>query len=99
MQIIRKRVKLYTYTTNSYPKTVKCLILPDRSTPIDTIKEKLNYKGFTIRKITNVLHSQTKKPLPLFLELSPINKDIFSIDILYYTKIKIEKSHPRRYQI
>lgn len=61
--------KLYTYTTDSYPKTVKFLILPDHSTPVDTIKEKLNYKGFTIRNITNILHGQTKKLLPLFQSL------------------------------
>jgi len=51
----------------------------------------LNSKGFSVRNITNVLHSQTKNLLPLFfvdLELSPTNKDIFEMDTLYYTKIK-----------
>jgi len=45
------------------------------------------------------LHYQTKKTLPLFfvdLEPSPSNKDIFAIDTLYYTKIKIEEPCPRR---
>jgi hypothetical protein len=69
------------------------------STPVDTIKEELNSKGFTVRNIINVLHYQTKKPLPLFfvdLEPSPSNKDIFAIDTLYYTKIKMEEPRPRR---
>ncbi|KAL4149576.1 hypothetical protein QTP88_003502 [Uroleucon formosanum] len=68
------------------------------STPIETIKE-LKCKGFTTRNITNVLHSQTKIPLPIFfvdLEPSPTNKDIFGIDSLYHTKIKIEEPRPRR---
>jgi hypothetical protein len=114
-------LKLNTYTTDSYRKTVKFLKekkvnfhtyqLKDEksykvvirhlhhSTPVDTIKEELNSKGFTVRNIINVLHYQTKKPLPLFfvdLEPSPLNKDIFTIDTLYYTKIKIEEPRPRR---
>ncbi|VVC35233.1 Pre-C2HC domain,Zinc finger, CCHC-type, partial [Cinara cedri] len=69
------------------------------STPVDTIKEELNSKGFTVRNIINVLHYQTKKPLPIFfvdLEPSPSNKDIFTIDTLVYTKIKIEEPRSRR---
>ncbi|KAF0693432.1 Uncharacterized protein FWK35_00037355, partial [Aphis craccivora] len=114
-------LKLNTYTTDSYRKTVKFLKekkvnfhtyqLKDEksyrvvirhlhhSTPVDTIKEELNSKGFTVRNIINVLHYQTKKPLPLFfvdLEPSPSNKDIFAIETLYYTKIKIEEPRPRR---
>jgi len=114
-------LKLNTYTTDSYRKTVKFLKekkvnfhtyqLKDEksyrvvirhlhhSTPVDAIKEELNSKGFTVRNIINVLHYQTKKPLPFFfvdLEPSPSNKDIFTIDTLYYTKIKIEEPRPRR---
>jgi len=72
------------------------------STPVDTIKDELNSKGFTVRDVTNVLHYQTKKPRLLFfvdLEPSPTNKDIFAIDSLYYTKIKIEELRPRHDRI
>ncbi|VVC32986.1 Pre-C2HC domain,Zinc finger, CCHC-type [Cinara cedri] len=114
-------LKLNTYTTDSYRKTIKFLkekkstfthinskvinhievVLRHlhHSTPVDTIKEELNSKGFTVRNIINVLHYQTKKTLPLFfvdLEPSPSNKDIFTIDTLVYTKIKIEEPRPRR---
>ncbi|KAL4113923.1 hypothetical protein QTP88_017475 [Uroleucon formosanum] len=94
-----KKANFHTYQIRdekSYRVVIRHL---HHSTPIETIKEKLKCKGFTTRNITNVLHNQTKIPLPLFfvdLEPSPINKDIFGIDSLYHTKIKIEEPRPRR---
>lgn len=64
------------------------------STPINEIKNELATFGHTTRNITNVLQRITKKPLPLFfVDLEPDinNKEVFSINQLYYTKIKIEE--------
>jgi hypothetical protein len=44
--------------------------------------------------VTNILHRNTKQPLPLFFvdsEPDINNKDVFKIDYLYYTKVKIEE--------
>jgi len=98
-----KRKNKQNSLTGSPPKGEKAYRVVIRhlhhSTPVVTIKEKLNSKGFTVRDIINVLHNQTKNPLPLFfvdLEPPPSNKDIFTIDTFYYTKIKIEEPRPRR---
>ncbi|VVC46391.1 Pre-C2HC domain [Cinara cedri] len=91
-------LKLNTYTTDSYRKTIKFLKEKKSTFTHINSKEELNSKGFTVRNIINVLHYQTKKTLPLFfvdLEPSPSNKDIFTKDTLVYTKIKIEEPRPR----
>lgn len=52
------------------------------TTAVDFIKEDLANHGFSARNITNVLHYQSKAPLPLFfVDLEPAinNKDIFEL--------------------
>ncbi|KAL4104827.1 hypothetical protein QTP88_020103 [Uroleucon formosanum] len=64
------------------------------STPISEIKNELIALGHTPRNITNVLQRITKQPLPLFfIDLEPNinNRDVFNIDQLFYSKIKIEE--------
>jgi len=64
------------------------------STPISEIKNELIALGHTPRNITNVLQRTTKQPLPLFfIDLEPNinNRDVFNIDHLFYSKIKIEE--------
>jgi hypothetical protein len=58
------------------------------------MKKELTALGHMPRNVTNVLHRINKKPLSLFfvdLEPNINNKDVFKIDHLYYTKIKIEE--------
>jgi PAX-interacting protein 1 len=68
------------------------------TTDIQGLTDEINGKGFTVRKIHNALHPATKVPLPLFfLELEPNkkNKDIFALDTLAYTKIRVEEPYKR----
>jgi len=84
-----KKVNFHTYQLKD-KKSYRVVIRHLHFTPVDTIKDELNSKGFSVRNIINALHYQTKNPLPLFfvdLEPSPSNKDIFAIDTLYYTKM------------
>jgi len=51
-----------------------------------------------VRAITNCLQYKTKTPLPIFfedLEPSPINQNIYKVDSICYTKIKVE-AHPKK---
>ncbi|KAL4156035.1 hypothetical protein QTP88_000070 [Uroleucon formosanum] len=64
------------------------------TTPLVDIKNELISLGHNPRNITNVLQRNTKLPLPLFfIDLEPNinNKDIFKIDLLCHSKIKIEE--------
>ncbi|CAH1713632.1 unnamed protein product [Aphis gossypii] len=69
------------------------------TTPTAYIKEELHSLGFTTRLITNCLQYKTKNPLPLFfvdLEPSPLNQNIYKVDSICHTKIKIEAPHPKK---
>lgn len=69
------------------------------STPTDLIKEDLEVLGFSVRNITNALHPASKAPLPLFfvdLNPSPKNKEIFSIEAIAHTHIKVEEPRKRK---
>lgn len=54
--------------------------------------------GFSVRQVTNVLQKVTKNKLPMFFDLEPavMNKDIFNLTSLFYTKIKVEKPLKRK---
>jgi hypothetical protein len=59
----------------------------------------LGNHGFLARNITNVLHYQLKAPLPLFfVDLEPAinNKEIFELQYLCYTKIKVKAPKPTK---
>jgi hypothetical protein len=63
-------------------------------TPLVDIKNELISLGHNLRNITNVLQRNPKLPLPLFfIDLEPNinNKDIFKINLLCHSKIKIEE--------
>lgn len=69
------------------------------STPTTEIGIAIQEIGYTVRNVTNVLHKITKSNLPIFfvdLEPAEINKDIFHINTLLNTKIKIEEPYKRR---
>lgn len=62
------------------------------------IRTALEEIGYQVRQITNVLHKHTKIKLPIFfvdLEPSELNKDIFHVNHLLHTKIKIEEPYKR----
>lgn len=63
------------------------------------IKAALHEIGFNVRNVVNVLHKTSKIALPLFfvdLEPDEINKEIFNINHILHTKIKIEEPYKRR---
>lgn len=69
------------------------------STPTVDIGIAIQEIGYTVRSVTNVLHKTTKSKLPIFfvdLEPAEINQDIFHLNSLLNTKIKIEEPYKRR---
>jgi hypothetical protein len=73
---------------NLYPST----------TPIE-IKTAIDKIGFSVRSVTNVFSKFEKIKLPLFfvdLEPAEINNNIFEVNNLLNTKIKVEEPYKRR---
>ena len=69
------------------------------STPVSEISAAIEEIGHTVRQVTNIIHRQTKIPLPLFfidLEIEENNSDIFDVTSILYTKIKVEEPHKQR---
>ena len=69
------------------------------STPVDEIKEEIEYLGHEILNISNIRDRNTKKPLQMFyicLRQNINNKKIFDCDSLLHTKIKFETPRKRR---
>lgn len=69
------------------------------TTDIQSIKEDLEAKNFRVRNIINARHPATKTPLPLFfvdLEPSPQNTEIFKLEIVAHTRIRVEEPKKRR---
>ena len=63
------------------------------------IADELNAKGHQVRNIVNVRHRVTKEPLPLFfvdLEPKENNKEIYDLQFIYNTKIRVEPPRTRR---
>lgn len=72
--------------------------LHSSTSPIE-IRTAIEEIGFSVRSVTNVLSKIEKIKLPLFfvdLEPDEINNNIFEINILLNTKIKIEEPYKRR---
>ena len=66
---------------------------------LDVIKEELNEKGFKVKNVHNARHPVTKSPLPLFfvdLEQNPINPEIFKLQKLVCTNIRVEEPYKRK---
>lgn len=69
------------------------------TTDVSFIKDELTSLGFQQRNIMNVLHRQSKAPLPMFfIDLEPDinNPDIFKLSLLCYSKIKVEAPRPKK---
>jgi hypothetical protein len=67
---------------------------------IEEIKSEIRDHGFEVRNVVNVLHLVTKSPLPLlFVDLSPQAniKEIYKIDILYNSRVRIEESYKKNF--
>lgn len=72
----------------------------NHSIPIIEIKIELTALEHTPRNITNVLQRNSKQPLLLFFvyfEPNINNKEVFIIDHLYYSKIKIEETRANHF--
>lgn len=96
----QKNVNFYTFQLHDdkpYRVVIRNL---HPTTAVEFIKEELGNCGFLARNITNVLHYQSKSPLPLFfVDLEPAinNKDIFELQCLCYTKIKVEAPKTKKH--
>jgi hypothetical protein len=69
------------------------------SIPTDYISQELTELGFSVRNVTNIKKRQSNDSLPhFFIDLNPEikNPDIFKLETLHYSKIKIEEPHTRR---
>jgi hypothetical protein len=63
------------------------------------ITDELDSKGHKVRNIINVKHRVSKEPLPLFfvdLEPNEKNNEIYNLQFLYNTKIKVEPPRKKR---
>ncbi|KAK9507329.1 hypothetical protein O3M35_007208 [Rhynocoris fuscipes] len=70
-----------------------------QTTPKEMIKAELEELGHSVRSVSPVLHPATKQLLPLFfvdLEPRQNNRDIFDLEVLCYTRIKVEEPHKQR---
>lgn len=72
-----------------------CFVITNQhpTTSPDYIKEELEKEGYQLRNVTNALHRVSKIKLPLFfVDLEPAlhNKNIFELQTICYTKVKIE---------
>jgi Associated with zinc fingers len=68
------------------------------TTSVEAIKTELSEKGFQVRNVHNAHHPATKLPLPLFfveLERNPLNQEIFKLETLVYTRIRVEEPYKR----
>jgi hypothetical protein len=69
------------------------------STDKDHITKELSELGFQVKNITNVFQKSTKTPLPLFfidLVQSQSNQDIFKLNSLCYSQVKVEAPHTNK---
>jgi len=66
------------------------------STSTELIKSELELRLYEVRQVTQVIHRTSKIPLPLFfvdLEPTDHSNEIFKLESLLHTKIKIEEPH------
>lgn len=66
------------------------------STSTEMIKSELELRLYEVRQVTQVIHRISKIPLPLFfvdLEPTDHSNEIFKLESLLHTKIKIEEPH------
>lgn len=67
-------------------------------TPIDIIKEEFKKLGYEVTNVVNAI-SRFKNPLPMFfvdITKESFSEEIFKIEFLYYSHIKIEEPRKKR---
>jgi hypothetical protein len=92
-------VRYHTYQLKSEKAYRVVLRNLHPTTPTEIIKEDLEAKNFRVRNIVNALHPATKAPLPLFfvdLEPAQHNKEIFKVEVVAHTRIRVEEPRKRR---
>lgn len=63
------------------------------SIPLQDIKDELHNLGHPVRNLINIRHRVSKDPLPMFfvdLEPQPNNKEIYKVEFIQNTKVRIE---------
>ncbi|VVC40669.1 Pre-C2HC domain [Cinara cedri] len=79
-------LKILTKNSDSYRAVIKYLN-----------ENKAEYHTYQqLRQVANVRHKTTKKKLTLFFVDLEINKEIFYVTSIFYTKVRIEEPHKRR---
>lgn len=94
-----KKAEYHTYQLEeekAYRVVIRYL---HQSTPPELIQQELAKHGHITRNVAPVIHPVSKQTLPLFfvdLEPRANNTDIFDLELLCYTKIKVEEPHKQR---
>ena len=69
------------------------------TTPTDAVHKELEELGYNVRTVTNAHHPITKSPLPIFfvdIVQDAMNKNIFDLRKLYYSRIRVEEPYKRQ---
>uniref|UniRef100_A0A1B0CK87 Putative nucleic-acid-binding protein from transposon x-element n=1 Tax=Lutzomyia longipalpis TaxID=7200 RepID=A0A1B0CK87_LUTLO len=99
LKVLReKKMQLHSYQYKAEKPFRVVVRNLHHSTNVDEIRVALEEKGHSVQLVWNARHRRTKAALPIFfINLAPAvnNKDIYKIDVLLHTKIKVEAPHPR----
>ncbi|KAL4142939.1 hypothetical protein QTP88_005328 [Uroleucon formosanum] len=97
--VANEEIKYHTYL----PKPLKHYVVFIRhlhpSTTVEDIQASLIELGHEVIQVYNIKHHSSKCPLPLFrvdLRVAENNCDIFKLDLLLHTRIKIELPKKKR---
>lgn len=88
-------IKMLSSISTKQNKVIPSVVIRHihHSIPVEQIKEELEFEGFKVRNVANVLKRVTKNPLNLFfvdLEPADNNKKIFDLQYLMHIKISVE---------
>ena len=92
-------VKFYTFQLKA-ERALKVVIRNIHpSVSPNEIKQALDDLGYNCRSVTNTRHWRSKEPLPLFfidLEPDEKSKEIYKLETLLHSRIKVESPRPQR---
>lgn len=98
-QLLKQNISHYTYQLKHERAYRVVLRGMHHTEDVTLIKDELRLLGHEVRNISNVLHRDTKHPLPLFfidLEPAPNNKTIFDVKHLNNTIVTFETPYKKR---
>lgn len=97
--LTEKKTEFHTYQYKKERSFRVVLRNLHQTTDITDLKKEIEDLGHTVVNICNIRQRGTKKPLPLFyVELCPgdNNKDIYDVEFLMRSKVKVEPPHQKR---